>query len=153
SEAITVGDKTITLPGIGAYLAQATAEKDLAAVGWVVLTMTVVIILYDQLMFRPLVAWADKFRFEQTGAQTAPASWFLNLLQRSRLFGTLTAPASHLLRTVSRWRFSPLRAGVAGLQQSHSAAMDALWLIIVAAAAAFAAWKIIDYVASGVGWD
>jgi len=74
SEAITVGDKTITLPGIGAYLAQATAEKDLTAVGWVVLTMTVVIILYDQLMFRPLVAWADKFRFEQTGAQTAPGS-------------------------------------------------------------------------------
>src|SRR6516162_5534724 len=65
SEAITVGDKTITLPGIGAYLAQATAEKDLAAVGWVVLAMTAVIILYDQLMFRPLVAWADKFRFEQ----------------------------------------------------------------------------------------
>jgi NitT/TauT family transport system permease protein len=40
SEAITVGDKTITLPGIGAYLAQATAEKNLAAVGWVVLAMT-----------------------------------------------------------------------------------------------------------------
>ncbi len=59
SEAITVGDKTITLPGIGAYLARATREKDLAAVGWVVLTMTVVIILYDQLMFRPLVAWAE----------------------------------------------------------------------------------------------
>jgi NitT/TauT family transport system permease protein len=36
-------------------------------------------------MFRPLVAWADKFRFEQTGAQTAPGSWFLDLLQRSRL--------------------------------------------------------------------
>jgi len=47
SEAITVGDKTITLPGIGSYLAQATAEKNLAAVGWVVLAMTAVIILYD----------------------------------------------------------------------------------------------------------
>ena len=92
SEAITVGDKTITLPGIGAYLARATEEKDLAAVGWVVLTMTVVIILYDQLMFRPLVAWADKFRFEQTGAQTAPGSWFLDLMQRSRLFRTATRP-------------------------------------------------------------
>src|SRR5271168_2310442 len=75
SEAISVGDTTITLPGIGAYLAQATAEKNLTAVGWVVLTMTAVIVLYDQLMFRPLVAWADKFRFEQTGAQTVPGSW------------------------------------------------------------------------------
>ena len=92
SEAITVGDRTITLPGIGAYLAQATAEKDLAAVGWVVLAMTAVIILYDQLMFRPLVAWADKFRFEQTGAQTAPGSWFLDLLQRSRLLRAADYP-------------------------------------------------------------
>ena len=47
------------------------------------MTMVVVIILYDQLMFRPLVAWADKFRFEQTGAQTVPGSWFLDLLQRT----------------------------------------------------------------------
>jgi NitT/TauT family transport system permease protein len=93
SEAITVGDTTITLPGIGAYLAQATAEKNLTAVGWVVLTMVVVIVLYDQLMFRPLVAWADKFRFEQTGAQVTPASWFLDLLQRSRLLSSLGRPA------------------------------------------------------------
>ncbi len=120
SEAITVGDKTITLPGIGAYLAQATAEKNLAAVGWVVLTMTVVIILYDQLMFRPLVAWADKFRFEQTSAQTAPGSWFLDLLQRSRLFQTATSPVSLLLRTLSRWRFAPLREGTARGSARHA---------------------------------
>src|SRR6201987_4484688 len=68
SEAITVGNNTIMLPGIGAYLAQATADKNLAAIGWVILAMTLVIILYDQLMFRPLVAWADKFRFEQNRA-------------------------------------------------------------------------------------
>jgi NitT/TauT family transport system permease protein len=99
------------LPGIGAYLARATAEQNLAAVGWVVLTMTVVIILYDQLMFRPLVAWADKFRFEQTGAQTAPGSWFLDLLHRSRLFQTATRPVSLSLGALSRWRLAPLREG------------------------------------------
>jgi NitT/TauT family transport system permease protein len=62
SEAITVGDHTITLPGIGAYLAQAIHDKNLGAVGWVILTMIVVILIYDQLLFRPLVAWADNFR-------------------------------------------------------------------------------------------
>ena len=152
SEAITVGDKTITLPGIGAYLAQATAEKNLAAVGWVVLAMTVVIILYDQLMFRPLVAWADKFRFEQTGAQTAPGSWFLDLLQRSRLLQTATIPVSLMLRTLSRSRFAPLREGAARVRASGSMAIDAVWFVAIAAAAVFAAWKIIDYVATGVGW-
>ena len=153
SEAITVGDKTITLPGIGAYLAQATAEKDLGAVGWVLLAMTAVIILYDQLMFRPLVAWADKFRFEQTGAQTAPSSWFLDLLQRSRLLQTVTNPGSLLLRALARRRFAPLREGLATSRPSRSAIADGVWFVAVAAAAALAAWKILAFVAAGVGWD
>jgi NitT/TauT family transport system permease protein len=153
SEAITVGDKTITLPGIGAYLARATMEKDLAAVGWVVLTMTVVIILYDQLMFRPLVAWADKFRFEQTGAQTVPESWFLDLLQRSRLLRTLGNPAGRMLGTLARQRFAPQRSGVTSFRVTNSTILDAVWFVAVASTAAFAAWKIIAFVASGVGWD
>src|SRR6267142_2555670 len=81
SEAIAVGDRKIALPGIGSYVAGAIERHDLAAVGWAVLAMVVVIALYDQLMFRPLVAWADKFRVELTGAATAPDSWFLRLLQ------------------------------------------------------------------------
>ena len=153
SEAITVGNRTITLPGIGAYLAQATAEKDLAAVAWVVLAMIAVIMVYDQLMFRPLVAWADKFRFEQTGAQTAPSSWFLDLLQRSRLFRTLTSPGSMMLRALARQRFAPLRGEVSGARPSSSTIVDLLWFIAVVAAATFAAWKMIDFVAAGVGWD
>jgi NitT/TauT family transport system permease protein len=153
SEAITVGDTTITLPGIGAYLARATADKDLTAVGWVILTMIAVILLYDQLMFRPLVSWADKFRFEQTGAQTVPESWFLDLLQRSRLLGTVANPGSRLLRALARQRFAPLRGSTARVRHSNSAKMDAAWLVVVSAMAVFAAWKIIAFVASGVGRD
>jgi NitT/TauT family transport system permease protein len=153
SEAITVGDRTITLPGIGAYLAQATAERDLGAIGWVLLAMTAVIILYDQLMFRPLVAWADKFRFEQTGSQTAPGSWFLDLLQRSRLLQTVIQPGSLLLRALARQRFAPLREGLATARPSRSAIADGVWFVVVAAAAALATGKIIAFVASGVGWD
>jgi NitT/TauT family transport system permease protein len=153
SEAITVGDRTITLPGIGAYLAQATAEKDLAAVGWVVLVMTAVIILYDQLMFRPLVAWADKFRFEQTGGQTAPGSWFLDLFQRSRLLRAAVTPGSLLLHGLVRRRFAPLREAPARGRSSRSRIIDVLWFVAVAVAAGLSAWKIIAFVASGVGWD
>jgi NitT/TauT family transport system permease protein len=152
SEAITVGDKTITLPGIGAYLAQATAEKNLAAIGWVLLAMTVVIIVYDQLMFRPLVAWADKFRFEQTGAQTAPGSWFLDLLKSSRLMQTVTTPGSLLLRGLTRRRFAPLRDGAAVVRPARSAIVDVLWFVAIAVAAVVAAWKIVSFVAAGVGW-
>jgi NitT/TauT family transport system permease protein len=154
SEAITVGDKTITLPGIGAYLAQAIAEKDLAAVGWVILAMTVVILIYDQLMFRPLVAWADKFRFEQTGAATIPESWFLDLLHRSRLIQAAGKPFGRLFRALLR-----LRAPVPGFVNPGQAAsgapspvLDALWYVVVLAGAAWSVWQIAAYVATGIGW-
>jgi NitT/TauT family transport system permease protein len=154
SEAVTVGDKTIVLPGIGAYLAQAIADKNLTAVGWVVLAMIVVIFLYDQLLFRPLVAWADKFRFEQTGAQTLPHSWVLDTLQRSRLVRTLGSPAGQALKLLARQRFSLLpSAAPRPVLAARSKAVDTIWLVIVIAAAAFATWKIIAFIASEVGFD
>ena len=72
AEAISVGDTTITLPGVGSYIALAIEQRDLAAVGYAILTMLIVILIYDQVLFRPLVAWADRFRFEQEpGARAA----------------------------------------------------------------------------------
>jgi NitT/TauT family transport system permease protein len=153
SEAITVGDTTITLPGIGAYLARATDEKSLVAVGWVILTMVVVIIFYDQLLFRPLVAWADKFRFEQTGAQVMPQSWVLDLFQRGRLFRTLGTPGGMLLGGLARRRFALPLPRTTRPRESPSATIDALWFAVVAAMALFAVWKIVAFVASGVDWD
>jgi NitT/TauT family transport system permease protein len=106
SEAITVGDKTVTLPGVGSYLAMAIAQKNLTAVGWVILTMTVVIIIYDQFLFRPLVAWADKFRLEDTMSQAAPESWVLNLIQRTRIIQQLLRPFGKLLKKLARMRLN-----------------------------------------------
>ena len=64
SEAITVSGQSILLPGVGSYIATAIAQRDLAAIGWAVLVMFVVILLYDQLLFRPLIAWSRKFQGE-----------------------------------------------------------------------------------------
>ena len=76
SEAITVGDTTLKLPGIGSWLARRDRRKRTSLPsGWPSLAMAVVILAYDQLLFRPIVAWADKFRFEQTAAQQRPRSW------------------------------------------------------------------------------
>src|SRR6202162_2532 len=66
SEAIAVGDRQVKLPGIGSYLAIAIDQKRISAVVAAVLTMLIVIIFYDQLLFRPVVAWASKFRVELT---------------------------------------------------------------------------------------
>ncbi|HTV90790.1 MAG TPA: ABC transporter permease subunit [Stellaceae bacterium] len=153
SEAITVGDKTLTLPGIGAYLAQALAEKNLAAVGWVILAMVVVIALYDQLMFRPLVAWSDKFRFEQTAAQAVPESWVLDLLKRTRLMRYLLAPFAGALEMLTRVRLpiGPVARRPRGDARSPWLT-DALWYGLVAAAAAYGAYRAATFVAGELRW-
>ncbi len=89
SEAITVGDTTITLPGVGAYVATAIKAQNLPAVGYAVLAMLAVIIIYDQLLFRPIVAWADKFRFEQTASAKSPTSWLLDLFRKTEILAHL----------------------------------------------------------------
>jgi NitT/TauT family transport system permease protein len=155
SEAITVGDKTITLPGIGAYLATAIQDKNIGAVFWVILAMTVVIIIYDQLMFRPLVAWADKFRFEQTGAQAVPDSWFLTLLQRARLIQAANRPFGQLMRATLRLRLPIRRFGSprVAVDNSASKVIDAIWFLLVLAGAAWAAWQVIQFVTASLGWS
>ena len=81
SEAITVGDTTITLPGVGSYIAKANDAGDWTAIGAAILTMAVVILLYDQLLFRPIVAWAAKFRVELVRrVRRSRPSWVLDLL-------------------------------------------------------------------------
>lgn len=83
SEAISVLNHTYILPGIGSYLAIAVKNQNLHALAYALLTMAVVILLVDQLFWRPLIAWSDKFRQEQSAAAETPNSWVFNLLQAS----------------------------------------------------------------------
>jgi NitT/TauT family transport system permease protein len=85
SEAITVSGQTIMLPGIGSYIATAIQQRDLAAIGYAVLVMLVVIILYDQLLFRPLLAWSRKFQGDPSDEDNV-RPWFLVTMQRAQVF-------------------------------------------------------------------
>ena len=91
SEAISVLNQDYTLPGIGSYVAAAVAAQDLSALGWAIVAMTAIIVLVDQLFWRPLVAWSDKFRMEQSSSGDVPQSWLFDLLKSSR-FSNLLAP-------------------------------------------------------------
>lgn len=84
AEAISVDGQQIVLPGIGSYIAMAINQANLHAVAYAILTMLVVIIVYDQLLFRPLIAWSEKFKIEQTVAEKAARSWVINILRRTR---------------------------------------------------------------------
>jgi len=85
TEAITVNKKSYTLPGIGSYVAKAVEEKNLGALGLAILSMVVLIISIDQLFWRPVVAWAEKFRMDKSAAGTQATSWVLDLLRSSKL--------------------------------------------------------------------
>jgi NitT/TauT family transport system permease protein len=150
SEAITVGDTTVKLPGIGSWLALAIERKDVASVTLAVAAMGIVILAYDQLVFRPIVAWADKFRFEQTAARDRPKSWVYDVVRRTRLvrvaFGTVSSATAYLaltgLRSAARPRWSKPRAGGLG---------DALWIAAMLAVAAYALWLVIGYMRTSLG--
>ena len=71
SEAITVLGHDFKLPGIGSYTATAVLRGDTRAVLWAILTMVIMVVLVDQLFWRPIVAWAQRFKFEEAEAGEA----------------------------------------------------------------------------------
>src|SRR6516225_132743 len=151
SEAITVGNTTVTLPGIGSYVALGIEKQNLAAIGYALLTMLIVIIAYDQLLFRPIVAWADKFRFEQTASGNAPESWMLNLFRRTRALRALSYPFDALNRTFSNLRIVlPERLHRPAKRKAPSRATDALWLALIALGTSYAGWRAYAYLAASL---
>ena len=83
SEAISVMNKNIRLPGLGSYMAAAVEAGDTRAAVYAIVAMIITIVVLDQVLWRPLVAWAEKFKLEQTEGKDNPTSWMLNLLRRS----------------------------------------------------------------------
>ena len=98
-----MGKTNIALPGIGSWIAVAIAQKNLPAIFEAILAMLVVILIYDQLLFRPLVAWADRFRVDSEQSEEAPQSWALTVYRRSRLLDLMTAPFEQMMRWSYHW--------------------------------------------------
>ena len=154
SEAITVGDTTITLPGVGSYIAEANNEGRWDAILAAVATMGVVILLYDQLLFRPIIAWAGKFRVELSVGEEVERSWVLNLLQRTNWIRLGVRPLFSALRSAAMWRLRLppiLPEGVFALKRV-SRAVDVVWIVVIAAFAAWALWSVVAFVATELSW-
>jgi NitT/TauT family transport system permease protein len=155
SEAITVGNTTVTLPGVGSFIAKANDQGDWPAVGMAVLTMGVVILLYDQLLFRPVIAWAVKFRVELSAGQDVESSWVLRLLQRTRWVRGAAQPLFNALRTLSLLRIGlPASAKVKRFTVSRDATrwIDGIWYAAIAAIGLYALYTAVAYIATELGW-
>jgi NitT/TauT family transport system permease protein len=151
SEAISVLNQKYTLPGIGSYVAAAVEAKNLSNLGWALLTIAITIALVDQLFWRPLIAWADKFRLEQNSSGNAPESWVYDLLTKARiprLLGQFLQPLSDKIdRTLSDLTpLKPLKAESAEREGS-----DRIYnLVLLSIVSGFMAW-IIHFILTTVG--
>ncbi len=153
SEAISVSGHDIKLPGIGSYISLAIQQQNLAAIGWSILTMLIGILLYDQLLFRPLVAWADRFRFDAMSSEREPQSWLLDLLRRSEWVKALLERTAALAERTLSWgaeRTRPTASNSNGFARFPWWNRVADVIIILAALAAVV--HILQFVRSEVGW-
>jgi NitT/TauT family transport system permease protein len=149
SEAISVGNTTVTLPGVGSYIALAIERRNLAAVCWAIGTMLVVILIYDQVLFRPLVAWADRFRFEQEPGAPPPQSWVFDVLRRSRIIERLTQPVAGLWRlSLRRQKNDKAPAGALAKRAGRSLAL--LSAAVVFVLAAMTLWQLAQFAVEGL---
>ena len=153
SEAISVGNIQVTLAGIGSYVALAIQQRDLAAVGWAIVAMTITILIYDQLLFRPLVAWADKFRFEQTAALVVPRSWVLDLFRGASLLRRLGEPIGSAVQVTLRAPLAlpgkPRWRPVFALPRR---AADFAWFSFLLAGLAYVGWKLAQFAEPELSW-
>ena len=88
-EMFVLGKRDFRLPGLGSYLQSAASAGDTAAIIWGVAAMISVVVLIDQLVWRPAIAWSDKFKLEQVESSAAHSSAILNLLRKSPLLARL----------------------------------------------------------------
>jgi NitT/TauT family transport system permease protein len=154
AEAVSVANQDIKLPGIGAYIAVAIAAEDGRAIGWAIAAMLAGILLYDQLFFRPLLAWADKFRFEESQGDTAQNSWVLDWGRRSRLIRAITDRFWAAMRGALGW-FSGPRAETTrpdAVRRLGTLPWERIWDVALALGAAVASYVLLQYVHSAVGW-
>ncbi len=154
AEAISVAGQDIKLPGIGSYIAVAIDAKNGLAITWAILAMLAGIILYDQLFFRPLLAWADKFRFEESQGDTAQQSWLLDWMRKSYWFRNWTHQIWQFLGKALSWFSVPydgtsLKARSTGLSPRWAKIGETFLLL----ASILAALRLITFIHSDVGWS
>ncbi|NBX03453.1 MAG: ABC transporter permease subunit [Alphaproteobacteria bacterium] len=150
SEAITVGNQHITLPGIGSYIGLAIAERNIPAISAAIGAMLVVIILYDQFLFRPLVAWTNKFRPETLDNEHEPRSWLLSLFQRSRHAQRWLKPIGWFFHRVACLRVLKFNNPSLQLPQRGERLIDYIWYVLLTTVVLLAVKHIVMFLSTSI---
>ncbi|MDB5583688.1 MAG: binding-protein-dependent transport system inner rane component [Bradyrhizobium sp.] len=155
SEAISVGDTTIKLPGIGSWLAVAIDNKNVPAVIGAVVAMLVIILLYDQILFRPLVVFSQKFRVELSMSQFHERSWVRDIFVRATGLRRVMSIPGKIIKTVGLlrldWVGEPTsRTAWAGRKVALAA--DIIWYAALAVLAGWSIWQVVGFVSATLSW-
>jgi NitT/TauT family transport system permease protein len=130
-------DNGQALPGVGSYIRRATDEANVGAMALAAVTVFALVLVYDQLFFRPIVAWSEKFKFEQSASQEMPRSWMLSLLRQARLVqrvASLPAPLFERLSLATSLRDRPSKP-MATSERRRGQTLDRAWTAVIAIAA------------------
>ncbi|MBI1281045.1 MAG: ABC transporter permease subunit [Anaerolineaceae bacterium] len=143
AEIFTLGDRDFRLPGLGAYLQTAASKGDSQALMLGIVTLVLIIVLLDQLVWRPLLSWAERFKVSQVANDNPASSWFLDGLRRSHLASAFTNRVVNPLINRLNARFSRPQAYVPSLepadQPSQRSWLRWLMILIFVLAAVYAA--------------
>jgi NitT/TauT family transport system permease protein len=151
-EMFVLGTRDFRLPGLGSYLQTAAGTGNYAAITWGLLTMIAIIVATDQLIWRPVIAWSDKFKFEQVESGSRVRSPLLHVLQHSRGLRslkelTIVPLGEGLYRRLAKERKEPVaqisatRKGAAQWKDRALALLTGLVLVVAAAVVIYAAWQ------------
>ncbi len=154
SEAIRVLNQDYRLPGIGAYVTEAVDQQNVGALIAAIVAMAIMIVLVDQLVWRPLIAWSQKFRNEQSEAGETPTSWLLNLWRAARLpslIGEALRPASEFVNRALSGTLAPKPAQMAKPRAAAPAWMDWIYNGLLIALLVAGAVVLIRFILSEVG--
>lgn len=133
SEAFVLGNKDFRLPGLGSYMSVAVARGQSSAMIWAIVAMVTMIVVLDQLLWRPVVVWAQKFRVEEGGFSEEMHSWFLDWLKRSKLIGWVVSQLVRAFQKVSlRLTYRRTKNSAGALRLPGSSAHVLSWSLFAA---------------------
>lgn len=159
SEAISVSNQQILLPGIGSYISQAILEGDLIAILYSIITMLIVILIYDQVLFRPLIVWAERFKATSVEDSLLSTSWFYDILTQTYLLKHFKVIAEKLydislqcqnMIQATDWLPSRFDSKHRTLWQSY---LPFVWNILLIFSTIIAAFFVSHYIATKVGFN
>jgi len=136
TESFVLGSKDFRLPGIGSYMSVAVARGDVRAMVWAIFAMVSMIVVLDQLLWRPVVVWSQKFRVEEGAEETIASSWFYDLIRRSMLIDWIKGRF--------RWRTGASLVPRKETADRRGRLSSTGIFIVLMLLLAFGAWKLFD---------